>query len=79
MKLWIDAQFSPKLADWLSRNYAVEATHIAALGSLRASDREIFEGARDARSVIVTKDRDVEGERHEAATARPVALGGEMD
>lgn len=58
MKFWIDAQLSPKLADWLNRNYAVEATHIAAPGLLRAGDQEIFETARDARSVIITKDRD---------------------
>ena len=58
MKLWIDAQLSPKLADWLNPNYAVEATPIGALGLLRASDHEIFETARDARSVIITKDRD---------------------
>lgn len=58
MKHWIDAQLSPKLADWLNRNYAVEATHIAELGLLRAGDQEIFETAGDARSVIITKDRD---------------------
>jgi len=58
MKFWIDAQLSPKLADWLNRNYAVEARRVAALGSQRASDQEIFEAARDARSVIITRDRD---------------------
>ena len=58
MKLWIDAQLSPRLADWLNQNYDVTAVPIGALGLQRASDQEIFDAAREARSTVITKDRD---------------------
>ncbi len=58
MKLWVDAQLSPKLADWLNQNYDVTAKSVSALGLASASDQEIFDAARDARSTVMTKDRD---------------------
>ena len=54
----VDAQLSPKLADWLNRNYDVTARYVAALGLASASDQEIFNAARDARSTVMTKDSD---------------------
>ena len=58
MKLWIDAQLSPGLADWLNRNYDVTAIPVRALGLQNASDREIFDTAREAQATVITKDRD---------------------
>ncbi len=58
MKLWIDAQLSPKLADWLDQNYEDTAKSVAELGLASARDQEIFNAARDARSTVITKDRD---------------------
>lgn len=58
MKIWIDAQLSPKLADWLDQNYDVTAKSVASLGLESASDQEIFDAARHARSTVMTKDHD---------------------
>ena len=58
MKLWIDAQLSPKLARWLSEHHAVEAFPVRRLGLRDATDEAIFDAARDAGAVVMTKDRD---------------------
>ena len=58
MKLWIDAQLSPKLAPWLDEQFAVEASPIRRLGLLDAADDTIFDAARNEGAVVVTKDRD---------------------
>ena len=58
MKLWVDAQISPKLADWISRHYPVEATAVRFLQLHDATDRAIFDAARAAGAAIITKDRD---------------------
>jgi len=58
MKLWIDAQLSPALAPWLSNNLAVEAFSVRWLGLRDATDEAIFSAARNAKAVVMTKDRD---------------------
>lgn len=58
---------------------AVKATHVAALGLQRATDQDVFDAAGDGRSVMITKDCDVAGEWHEAATAPHVARGEGME
>ena len=58
MKLWIDAQLPPALAHWLSERYAVEATPVRDLGLRDAADESIFNAARRAHAVVMTKDRD---------------------
>jgi predicted nuclease of predicted toxin-antitoxin system len=58
MKFWIDAQLSPTLAPWLSDTFAVEAFSVRWLGLQHASDAEIFTAAREAKAVVITKDRD---------------------
>ena len=58
MILWIDAQLSPRIARWLSSQFAIEATPVRDLGLREASDRQIFEAARSAGAVVMTKDRD---------------------
>jgi predicted nuclease of predicted toxin-antitoxin system len=61
VKIWLDAQLSPRVAAWIE----------GAIGGLEAVvavqadperrcwlDSEIFEGAREAQAVVMTKDRD---------------------
>lgn len=55
--VWIDAQLPPALATWLITRGST-AVHIADLGLLRATDREIFEAARAANAIVITKDED---------------------
>lgn len=58
MRIWIDAQLSPALATWLTSSFGVDALHVRELNLVIASDPEIFQAARVAAAVILTKDRD---------------------
>ena len=63
MNIWVDAQLPPTLASWLTDTKGIEATALRDLGlrdlGLRdARDIEIFEAARAANAVIMTKDSD---------------------
>ena len=58
MILWVDAQISPRLCPWIGRRFAVEAAHVRDLDLRDAEDREIFERARKAAVVVLTKDED---------------------
>ena len=58
MKLWIDAQLSPRLAHWLNEHFAVDASPVRLLGLHDATDEAIFDAARNERAVVMTKDRD---------------------
>jgi predicted nuclease of predicted toxin-antitoxin system len=58
MKIWVDAQLPPTLASWLSSNFAVEASALRDLELRDAKDLEIFEAARLANAIIMTKDSD---------------------
>lgn len=58
MKLWLDAQLPPKLAAWLAADFALEAVAVRDLGLRDAPDRLIFQRARAAGAVIVSKDYD---------------------
>jgi len=58
LKIWLDAQLSPSLAVWLSRKFKLEAVAVRDVGLRNAEDREIFQAARKADVVVVTKDRD---------------------
>ncbi len=58
MIVWIDAQLSPYLAQWISSEFAVEALPVRDLGLRDAKDREIFLAAREAGAVVLTKDSD---------------------
>ena len=61
MIVWVDAQLSPRTAQWLSERFAVEATPVRDLGLREASDQRIYEGARSAGAVVMTKDVDFVG------------------
>lgn len=58
MILWIDAQLSPALAPWIAEHFKVEAFSMKYLGYRDATDRQIFDAARDAGAVVMTKDGD---------------------
>jgi predicted nuclease of predicted toxin-antitoxin system len=58
LRVWVDAQLPPALARWLSGEPGVEGAHVGDLGFLGAADGPIFEAARAARAVVVTKDAD---------------------
>jgi predicted nuclease of predicted toxin-antitoxin system len=56
--VWVDAQLSPALAPWITQEFGVEAFSARYLTLVRAKDREIFEAAREADAVVLTKDAD---------------------
>lgn len=58
MIVWIDAQLPPQLAPWLEKTFSVEAFAVRDLGLRDAEDWEIFEAARRAQAVVLTKDKD---------------------
>jgi len=58
MKIWIDAQLPPSLANWLTATFSIEAAALRDLGLRDARDLEIFEAARAENAVIMAKDSD---------------------
>lgn len=58
MILWLDAQLSPYLSRWISETFGIEVNHVRELGLRDAKDREIFLAAREAGTVVFTKDSD---------------------
>ena len=58
MIIWLDAHLSPHLARWITETFGGECLHVRDLGLRNAEDTEIFEKARDAGSIIMTKDED---------------------
>ena len=56
--IWVDAQLSPALAPWLAQEFGVESFSVRFLGLVLAKDREIFQAARAAKVVVLTKDSD---------------------
>jgi predicted nuclease of predicted toxin-antitoxin system len=58
MKVWIDAQLPPTLANWLSVTFGLAAAAVRDLSLRDAQDIEIFEAARAENAVIMTKDSD---------------------
>lgn len=57
-EVWIDAQLSPAIAEWLNANFPVKAVALRELGLRDASDREIFAQAKRANIIVMTKDSD---------------------
>lgn len=58
MIFWIDEQISPKFADWLAEKFQVVAHSVDKLGYFSTADAEIFKKAREAKAIVITKDRD---------------------
>jgi predicted nuclease of predicted toxin-antitoxin system len=59
VKIWVDAQISPDIALWFSSAHGIEALPLKDLGLRDATDRNIFLAAREAKVVVLTKDRDL--------------------
>ncbi len=58
MTIWLDAQLSPSVAAWITNTFGIEARAVRDLGLRDATDMEIFQAARSAEVVIMTKDKD---------------------
>jgi len=58
MTIWLDAQLSPQIARWISERLAVDAFAVRDLGLRDATDRTIFEAARQPDVAVMTKDID---------------------
>ena len=58
MKIWLDAQLPPALCEWLEAEFGVEAEAVRSLGLRDAEDLAIFEAAREAGAVVMSKDAD---------------------
>jgi len=58
MTLWLDAQLPPQLAGWIEANLQMKAVAVRDLGLRDSTDREIFEAARAANAILVSKDSD---------------------
>ena len=56
--IWVDAQLSPRTARWICSNFPVDALALRDIGLRDADDDEIFEAARAASAVVLTKDSD---------------------
>ena len=54
MKFWVDAQLPPKLAEWLSKEFAVDAVSVRDIGLRDAPDLDIFRAALGARATLVS-------------------------
>ena len=56
---WLDAQLPPLLAGWINaQGWGLHAVAVRDVGMRDASDPVIFQAARDAGVVVMTKDRD---------------------
>lgn len=58
MIIWIDAQLSPDLAQWISGTFEIKACSIKSAGLRDAEDEKIFMAARHAKAILMTKDND---------------------
>ena len=58
MTIWVDAQLSPAIAEWISVKFSVTAVALRDLGLRVETDRAIFFAARGASAILMTKDSD---------------------
>jgi len=58
MTIWVDAQISPKIADWIKQHFSIQAIAVRDLGLRHAEDPEIFFAARKESALVMTKDSD---------------------
>lgn len=58
MIIWVDAQLSPTIATWIQNQIGIEAIAIRDIGLCYATDDQIFEAARKASAIVMTKDSD---------------------
>jgi predicted nuclease of predicted toxin-antitoxin system len=58
MTLWLDAQLPPQLAIWIQQNMAIDTVALRDMGLRDATDHVIFDAARKANAILVSKDSD---------------------
>jgi predicted nuclease of predicted toxin-antitoxin system len=58
MIIWLDAQLPPSAAPWITATFGIEAHAVRDLGLRDAKDPPIFQAARAAGAVVMTKDSD---------------------
>ncbi len=58
MIIWVDAQLSPRTARWITANFPIEAVALRDIGLRDAEDKRIFDAAKEANAIILTKDSD---------------------
>lgn len=58
MIIWVDAQLPPAIAAWIRQTFGIEAASVRDLGLRDSEDLEIFDAAKNAVAVVMTKDVD---------------------
>ena len=58
--IWLDAHLSPRLARWITERFGEEARPLREVGLREAEDLDIWEAARKANAIVMTKDSDFE-------------------
>ena len=56
--IWLDAHLSPRVANWIADRIGEPAVPVRDLGLREAEDSAIWEAARRARVIVLTKDAD---------------------
>ena len=75
MKIWVDAQISPAIAQWLSSAYGVQTVAVKDLGLRDAMDRDIFLAARAAKAVLTDQGPGLSRSRDSTRLATSDSLG----
>jgi predicted nuclease of predicted toxin-antitoxin system len=59
VNIWIDAQLSPAIAAWINRSFPdLQASSVRSLRLRDAKDAQIFQAAREADAILMSKDAD---------------------
>lgn len=58
MKIWLNANLSPVLAAWISKNFDVACYALVNLKLRDEDDETVFKKARDAKAILITRDFD---------------------
>lgn len=56
--IFVDAQLSPDLADWIARTFNVRSSHITNIRPRIREDRDLLRAAQVESGVILSKDED---------------------
>lgn len=56
--IWLDAQISPQIAQWISQHFKIQCIALRDIGLRDADDTTIFLEAKKANAIIITKDSD---------------------
>jgi predicted nuclease of predicted toxin-antitoxin system len=56
--IWLDNHLSPALAQWIATSFGHTCLVVRDMGLSRAPDTQIFDNARAAGAILITKDAD---------------------